>query len=97
MTELHDKSETPRLVLFTGDINDPSTLSEVIGQGSGAVSVCWEDLRRAGIFDSTRAGNIVGEMIDWIEANYVPNSRLDYVEHKLKTLQAQVNTNAERN
>ena len=59
-------------VMFKGTKHDPSTLSEVIGVGSGAISACWGNLSGAGIFESTRAKTIVDEMIAWIQVHYVP-------------------------
>lgn len=58
-------------VLFRGLEDDPRTLSSVLGEGAGAVSVCWENMPLAGIFDSTRARGIVEEMEAWINANYI--------------------------
>lgn len=59
-------------ILFTGAVDDPKTLSEVIGVGAGAISACWGNLSGAGVFESTRAKGIVDEMMAWITANYVP-------------------------
>lgn len=58
-------------ILFN-EISAPTTLSEVLGVGSGAISVCWNKLEDAGIFQSDRASDIVTEMIDWIETHYMP-------------------------
>lgn len=58
------------MTLFQGKESDPSTLSEVLGQGAGAVSSCWSHLGDAGVFDSERASEIVEDMEVWIEAHY---------------------------
>lgn len=58
------------MILFQGKESDPSTLSEVLGQGAGAVSACWTGLSDAGVFESTRAAAIVEDMQGWIEAHY---------------------------
>ena len=60
--------------LFTG-YNQPSTLSEVIGQGIGAGSACWSNLSGAGVFESERARGITVEIINWVEMNYVQVDR----------------------
>jgi hypothetical protein len=57
--------------LFTGH-NQPETLSEVIFQGVGAGSACWDNLSGAGIFESDRAKIIADEMVAWVKANYIP-------------------------
>ncbi len=57
-------------LIFDGSASEPKNLSEVIGQAVGAASMCWENVRDAGIFQSERASLIVQEVIDWIEANY---------------------------
>lgn len=62
--------------LFKGN-NQPTTLSEVIGQGIGAGSACWENLAGAGIFESTRARSIVEEMIAWIQEHYILRNSSD--------------------
>ena len=66
---IHFKKEP---VLFSGTKYDPTTLSEVIGTGAGAVSACWENLSGAGEFDSSCASGIVDEMLAWIHAHYIP-------------------------
>lgn len=46
--------------------SDGGTLSlgEAVGQSLGAASACWENLARAGVFDSTRCG----EIYEWLMA-----------------------------
>lgn len=58
--------------LFRGNESDPTTLSEVIGQGAGAVSMCWSGVSDAGIFQSELAAGFVTEMVEWVEAHYIP-------------------------
>jgi hypothetical protein len=57
-------------LIFDGSASEPKNLSEVIGQAVGAASMCWENVRDAGVFQSERGSLIVQEVIDWIEANY---------------------------
>lgn len=59
-------------MLFNRGENNPKTLSEVIGQGSGAISMCWSDISDAGVFQSELASSIVDEMVGWIEEHYIP-------------------------
>ena len=42
------------VVNFEGRLEDVS-LAEWIGQAIGAASMCWEDVAKAGVFDSTQA------------------------------------------
>jgi hypothetical protein len=37
-------------------------LERIIGEGVGAASTCWETMDGTGVFDSTRAGQIVEEI-----------------------------------
>lgn len=60
------------VVNFEGRLEDVS-LAEWIGQAVGAASMCWEDVAKAGVFDSTQAGIIsdslhrhVQEVIDGV-------------------------------
>lgn len=41
------------------------TLKEVIGQAIGRASVCWSEIPQ-GVFDSTTAGELVGQILDKI-------------------------------
>lgn len=75
-TEQENSVRTP--VLFRGREDDPSTLAEVIGQGIGAGSVCWENVAGAGEFDSSRAAGILDEILFWIHTHYVPMSTYHY-------------------
>lgn len=63
-------------VLFDGR-HEPRTLSEVIGQGVGAGSACWDNLSGAGVFESTRAKTIVDEILNWIHDRYTPVLRTE--------------------
>lgn len=38
-------------------------LEEVIAQAIGAGSMCWENVKKAGVFDSERASQIVNETV----------------------------------
>lgn len=42
--------------------DDCETAEEAIFQALGAVSVCWENIDRAGIFESTRA-KVIGDAL----------------------------------
>jgi hypothetical protein len=44
-------------------IEDGTQLDEAVGVAIGAASTCWETLDTAGVFDSTRAGEIAEELI----------------------------------
>lgn len=57
-------------ILFDG-VNNPETLEEVIGQAVGAGSVCWESMEGTGVFKDDVARQIVEEVVEWINANYV--------------------------
>lgn len=59
-------------VLFTGSESDPEDLQGVIGQAIGAASMCWENMSGTGIFDSTRARQILDDALNWVTENYVP-------------------------
>ena len=56
-------------ILFRAD-QDPTTLPQVIRQGVGAASVCWESMEGTGIFDEARANLISEEIIDWVDKHY---------------------------
>ena len=60
----------PDKLIFDGSSSEPRNLSEVIGQAVGAGSMCWDNVRGAGVFQPERGSQIVQEVIDWIEANY---------------------------
>lgn len=75
-------------ILFKAD-QDPTTLPEVIRQGVGAASVCWESMEGTGIFDEARANLISEEIIDWVKAMYEkPNLGLATTGELLDELQA---------
>lgn len=42
---------------------DATTVEEVVGQAVGAGSVCWENVRAAGVFQSDEAARIVQEAL----------------------------------
>lgn len=46
------------------DDEAPLSLSEAVGQSLGAASACWENLAGAGVFESTRCG----EIYEWLMA-----------------------------
>jgi hypothetical protein len=46
------------------DDEGPLSLGEAVGQSLGAASACWENLAGAGVFDSTRCG----EVYEWLMA-----------------------------
>jgi hypothetical protein len=41
---------------------------EAIGQAIGAASMCWEHPENAGVFDSTRAVELVDELIAFLQS-----------------------------
>jgi hypothetical protein len=41
----------------------PLTLEEAVYQAIGAASMCWEDVAKAGVFDSTRAKEIGDDLL----------------------------------
>lgn len=52
-------------------IFDWTTLTPIetaVGEAIGAVSACWENLSGAGIFESTRAKQIVDELVAYIKS-----------------------------
>jgi len=65
-------------ILFDSSPTEPTTLEEVIGQAIGAASVCWETPQGAGVFDSTRAKELLDEVVEWIETNYRPTHGATY-------------------
>jgi hypothetical protein len=42
-------------------------LTEIVGMGIGAASVCWEDMSGTGIFQSDRAAHLVDEIMRAVE------------------------------
>jgi hypothetical protein len=54
-------------------------LRQVVGEGMGAVSVCWTTIADAGVFQSELAAGIVDEVVAWIEAHYELNSDVSEV------------------
>jgi hypothetical protein len=55
------------------DDEAPLSLSEAVGQSLGAASACWENLAGAGVFESTRCGEIyewlMAYLSDWADEN----------------------------
>lgn len=45
----------------------PKNLHEAVYQAIGAASMCWEDVAKAGVFDSTQAAIIGADLIKWVE------------------------------
>lgn len=45
----------------------PKNLHEAVYQALGAASMCWEDVAKAGVFDSTQAAIIGADLIKWVE------------------------------
>lgn len=43
-------------------------IETAVGEAIGAASVCWENMSGTGIFDSTRAKQIVDELVDHIRS-----------------------------
>lgn len=43
-------------------------IDEAVGQAIGAASMCWEHVEDAGVFDSTRAKQIVDELVQYFES-----------------------------
>ncbi len=50
---------TPAIGGSVGDV----PLNEWVGQALGSASMCWEDVGKAGVFDSTRCGEIFDELM----------------------------------
>jgi len=46
------------------------SLDEAVFQTMGSVSTCWESIEKAGVFDSSRAGDRCQELVDWIREQY---------------------------
>lgn len=42
----------------------PRTIHQAIGEAVGAASMCWENPRGAGVFDSTRAAEVVNGLYE---------------------------------
>lgn len=49
-------------------LEDATTLEECVFQALGAASVCWENPRGAGVFDSSRAHEVGDELVERIRA-----------------------------
>jgi hypothetical protein len=53
------------------DDEAPLSLGEAVGQSLGAASACWENLAGAGVFESTRCGEIhewlMAYLSDWAD------------------------------
>ncbi len=43
------------------------TIKQIIGEAIGAASVCWESLEGTGVFDSTRASQLIDEVLEEVE------------------------------
>lgn len=71
----------PMFILFKG-YNQPETLREVIFQGVGAASLCWENNSGLGVFDSNRAKALGDEILAWIHEHYELKKEYD-VDEKL--------------
>lgn len=50
------------------DWTTSTPIEEAVGQAIGAASACWENLSGAGIFESTRAKQIVDELVAYINS-----------------------------
>jgi hypothetical protein len=64
-------------LLHPGDDHDAEVdydelLSEVVFQALGAASACWENLSRAGIFESDRAKQIGDDLIADLKVVMIP-------------------------
>jgi hypothetical protein len=46
------------------------SLREVVFQALGAASVCWDDIEKAGVFQSEKAKEIGDALVAWIEEYY---------------------------
>ncbi len=42
---------------------DVTSIRELLGQLTGAASMCWENVAKAGVFDSTRATALVDDAL----------------------------------
>lgn len=50
--------------IFDWPLDKP--VHEAIGEAIGGASTCWENLRGAGVFDSTRASAIADELEEFL-------------------------------
>lgn len=57
-------------ILFDG-VNNPETLEDVVGQAVGAASMCWESTEDRGKFKIDMARQLVDDVVEWINRNYV--------------------------
>lgn len=64
-------------ILFTDKESDPKTLENVLGEAIGAASVCWDSMAGTGLFDERRARDILAEVVDWVDANYVSKASFE--------------------
>lgn len=51
---------------------DPPTVQEAVGQAIGRASVCWDNMRGAGVFQDQDARRVSEELVAWIETHYEP-------------------------
>lgn len=67
----------------TGSDGAPATLAEAVGQALGSASMCWENIRSAGVFDEANCRRVydglMAYLADWADehrrlANPVPGA-----------------------
>lgn len=66
---LPELDQTTSSVLGLDRAEDPQ---EAVFTALGAVSACWENLRGAGVFESTRAKEIGDELMEYLYAHGLP-------------------------
>jgi hypothetical protein len=50
----------------------PENIREAVGQAIGRGSACWSNLGGAGVFKSEDAAEVVNELIDWLQSEWLP-------------------------
>jgi acyl-CoA thioesterase FadM len=56
--------------------NNARDINQIVGECAGAVSVCWSDIDKAGVFDSTQAAKFVTDALaEILAAGYVKSTK----------------------
>ena len=62
---------------YTPILGDAKDLQQAVFTSLGAASACWDTLRNAGRFDSTRARDIGEELLQFIKERYEVRQKVE--------------------
>lgn len=57
--------------------DEPLTLERVVFQALGAASGCWENLAKAGVFESEKALEIGKSLLEWVQNNTIDAAHIE--------------------